>query len=262
MNRNSFTMLLIPTLLITVFSVNEFNGAEQTTTNADPENQILSVLLSPQHKSELALSSHVVQQLTALQSRRIVLFNELHSKDSRTQREIANQEFQLQTSQLALSLLNVSQRGTVNQIQLRRIGLRSLLRPEIRATLSLNESQLQRIQNLSQQRIQLSRGANAIEQSQLFVMVERRIYATLNDNQRQIWLRLIGTDQVPVALVQDESPQETALEESAPADTPPAVETPAKPASTPPTAEGTEPIQNTTTEPTPTKDDPQPVVES
>ncbi|MBT3891675.1 MAG: hypothetical protein HOF72_13700, partial [Planctomycetaceae bacterium] len=229
MNRNSFTMLLIPTLLITVFSVNEFNGAEQTTTNADPENQILSVLLSPQHKSELALSSHVVQQLTALQSRRIVLFNELHSKDSRTQREIANQEFQLQTSQLALSLLNVSQRGTVNQIQLRRIGLRSLLRPEIRATLSLNESQLQRIQNLSQQRIQLSRGANAIEQSQLFVMVERRIYATLNDNQRQIWLRLIGTDQVPVALVQDESPQETALEESAPADTPPAVETPAKP---------------------------------
>ena len=210
MNRNSLTMLLIPTLLITFFSVNEFNGAEKTATNVDPQNHILRVLLSPEHESELALSSHVQQELTALKSRRIALFNELHTEDSVKQREIAHQEFQLQTDQLALSLLTVSQRAVVNQIQLRQIGLQSLLRPEIRAALALTDVQLQRIQGLSHQRMQLSLGANAMERSQLFVMVERRIYATLNDHQRQSWLRLIGTNEVPVALVQDEDPEEAA----------------------------------------------------
>ncbi|MCS5630230.1 MAG: hypothetical protein NZ744_05325, partial [Pirellulaceae bacterium] len=105
MNRNSLTMLLIPTLLITFFSVNEFNGAEKTATNVDPQNHILRALLAPEHKSALALSSHVQQELTALQLRRIALFNELHAEDSSKQREIAHQEFQLQTDQLALSLL-------------------------------------------------------------------------------------------------------------------------------------------------------------
>lgn len=225
MNRNSLKMLLIPTLLITLFSVNEFNGAEKTTTNADPQNHILRALLSPEHKTALALSSHVQQELTALQSRRIALFNELHAEDSLKQREIAHQDFQLQTDQLALSLLTVSQRAVVNQIQLRQIGLQSLLRPEIRATLALSDVQLQRIQGLSHQRMQLSQGASATERSQLFVMVERRIYATLNENQRQSWLRLIGTNEVPVALVQDE-----------PTTDPPAVDAPA---ATPNKAEGT-----------------------
>jgi type II secretory pathway component GspD/PulD (secretin) len=213
MNRNSLKMLLIPTLLLTLFSVSEFNGAEKTTTNVDPQNHILRALLSPEHKSALALSSHVQQELTALQSRRIALFNELHTEDSLKQREIAHQEFQLQTNPLALSLLTVSQRATINQIQLRQIGLQSLLRPEIRATLALSDTQLQRIQGLSHQRMQLSQGASEIERSQLFVMVERRIYATLNDNQRGSWLRLIGSDEVPVALVQDEAPAATPTEE-------------------------------------------------
>ena len=189
MNRNSLTMLLIPTLLIAFLSVGELSGAEKPTTNADPQNHTLRALLSPEHKSALALSSHVQQELTALHLRRIALFNELHSADSPTQREIAHQEFQLQTNQLALSLLTVSQRAVVNQIQLQQIGLQSLLRPEIRATLALSDDQLQRIQGLSHQRMQLSLGANSIERSQLFIMVERRIYATLNDNQRLSWLR-------------------------------------------------------------------------
>ncbi len=47
MNRNSLKMLLVPTLLLTLFSVSEFNGAEKTTTNVDPQNHILRVLLSP-----------------------------------------------------------------------------------------------------------------------------------------------------------------------------------------------------------------------
>jgi type II secretory pathway component GspD/PulD (secretin) len=208
MNRNILTMLLIPTLLITLFPVGELSATEKTTTNVDPQNHILRALLSPEHQSALALSSHVQQELTALQSRRIALFNKLHTEDSVKQREIAHQEFQLQTDQLALSLLTVSQRAVVNQIYLRQIGLQSLLRPEIRATLALSDAQLQRIQGLSHQRTQLSQGANAIERSQLFVMVERRIYATLNDHQRQSWLRLIGTDEVPVALIQDEEPEE------------------------------------------------------
>ena len=272
MNRNSLIMLLIPTLLITLFSVSEFNGAEKTAANADPQNPVLRVLLSPENKSELALSSHVQQELTALHSRRIALFNELHSKDSPTQREIAHQEFKLQTNQLALSLLNVSQRAVVNQIQLRQIGLQSLLRPEIRATLALSDSQLQRIQALSQHRMQLSQGANAIEHSQLFVMVERRIYATLNDNQRQSWLRLIGSDEVPVALVQDEDPEETPPTE--PASTEPSADAsakpPAEPASTEPSeepadegkpAEGTEPEENTSPDPAPPKGEPDPPAE-
>ncbi|MDC0574327.1 hypothetical protein OAO39_00190 [Pirellulaceae bacterium] len=223
MNRNSLTMLLIPTLLIAFLSVGELSGAEKPTTNADPQNHTLRALLSPEHKSALALSSHVQQELTALHLRRIALFNELHSADSPTQREIAHQEFQLQTNQLALSLLTVSQRAVVNQIQLQQIGLQSLLRPEIRATLALSDDQLQRIQGLSHQRMQLSLGANSIERSQLFIMVERRIYATLNDNQRLSWLRLIGADEVPVALVQDEGPKETPTNEE-PKETPPADE--------------------------------------
>jgi type II secretory pathway component GspD/PulD (secretin)/outer membrane biosynthesis protein TonB len=289
MNRNSLIMLLIPTLLITLFSVSEFTGAEKTAVNADPQNHVLRVLLSPENQSELALSSNVQQELTALHSRRIALFNELHAKDSITQREIAHQEFQLQTNQLALSLLNVSQRAVVNQIQLRQIGLQSLLRPEIRVTLVLSDSQLQRIQALSQQRMQLSQGANATEQSQLFAMVERRIYATLNDNQRQSWLRLIGTDEVPVALLQDEEPEETtptdeepeettATDED-PAETTPAEPTaaepsadssakpPAEPASTEPSEEpadegkpeeGTEPENEPPTDSAPPKDEPDP----
>ncbi|HIN54314.1 MAG TPA: hypothetical protein EYM79_08370, partial [Planctomycetes bacterium] len=237
------------------------------------------------------MSSHVQQELTALHSRRIALFNELHAKDSPTQREIAHQEFQLQTNQLALSLLNVSQRAVVNQIQLRQIGLQSLLRPEIRATLALSDSQLQLIQALSQQRMQLSQGATAIEHSQLFVMVERRIYATLNDNQRQSWLRLIGTDEVPVALVQDEDPKETTPTDEDPEETPPtepastepsadaSAKPPAEPASTEPSeepastepseepadegkpAEGTEPEENTSPDPAPPKGEPDPPAE-
>jgi type II secretory pathway component GspD/PulD (secretin) len=284
MNRNRFRMLLIPALLITLFSVNEFNGAEKSTANT--HNHMLSVLLSAEHKSELALSANVLQELTALQSRRVKLFNELHAQDSNTQREIANQEFQLQTNQLALSLLNVSQRGVVNQIQLRQIGLQSLLRPEIRAALALSDSQLQRIQSLSQQRMQLSQGANKIETSQLFVMVERRIYATLNNNQRQSWLRLIGADMIPVALVQDEDstkeaapkeaepteaapketePKETEPKEAAPKETEP-TET-SKPASTDPSdkpddekkpAPSTEPKDAPTKEPVPADSEPKP----
>ncbi|MBT4693228.1 MAG: hypothetical protein HOB73_07790 [Planctomycetaceae bacterium] len=215
MYRNNLAMLLIPALLISLSSVHELNGAEKTTTNMDPQNHVLRALLSPEHKAELALSSHVQQELTALKTRRILLFNKLHAEDSPAQREIAHQEFQLQTDQLALSLLTVSQRAVVNQIQLRQLGLQSLLRPEIRATLVINDSQLEHIQGLSQQRMQLSRGATALEQSQLFVMVERRIYAILTDNQQQSWLRLIGANEVPVALVQGEEPNKTPPAEAA-----------------------------------------------
>ena len=292
MHRNSLIMLLIPTLFITLCSVNEFNGAEKTTANMDTQNPILRALLSPENDAELALSARVQQELTALQTRRVALFNKLHSQDSPTQREIAHQEFELQTDQLALSLLNVSQRALVNQIRLRTIGLQSLLRPEIRATLALSDTQIQRIQGLSHQRTQLSQGANAIEQSQLFVMVERRIYATLNDHQRQSWLRLIGSDEVPVALVQEEVPKETATEpketepketepkETEPKETlaePPTETPPPKPTSTEPKdspaetpasepseepaddekpTEDTEPEKNTTTAPPATKDEP------
>jgi type II secretory pathway component GspD/PulD (secretin)/outer membrane biosynthesis protein TonB len=267
MHRNSPLMLLISTLLITLFSINEFNGAEKTTTNMDPQNPILRALLSPENNTELALSARVQQELTALQTRRIASFNKLHSQDSPTQREIAHQEFQLQTDQLALSLLNVSQRAVVIQIRLRTIGLQSLLRPEIRATLALSDSQIQRIQGLSHQRTQLSQGANAIEQSQLFVMVERRIYATLNDHQRQSWLRLIGSDEVPVALVQDEVPKETVTESKAtepketlvesPTETPPAAPTLTEPKDTPadkPTSEpAAEPIDEPAEDDKPTE---------
>ena len=97
MSLNILTMLLIPTLLITLFSVGELSATEKTTTNVDPQNHILRALLSPEHQSALALSSHVQQELTALQSRRIALFNKLHTEDSVKQREIAHQEFQLQT---------------------------------------------------------------------------------------------------------------------------------------------------------------------
>ena len=47
MNRNSLTMLLIPTLLIAFLSVGELSGAEKPTTNADPQNHTLRALLSP-----------------------------------------------------------------------------------------------------------------------------------------------------------------------------------------------------------------------
>ena len=190
MNRINQLSSAILALLLTVLMSNSIFAQNPS---PDTQPKILDLLLAPQHQKAFSLTPAVRTELHELQMRRSKLFVELYAKDTPQQQAIANQPFQKQTEQMALSLLTVSQRSVVNQIQLKNTGLQSLLRPEIRATLSLSEKQLMAIRELGQQRVSLSRGATDDEQHQLSQIIERRMFAQLTTKQQRSWLRLTGT---------------------------------------------------------------------
>lgn len=185
---------------------------------------VLEILTDPTTQQKVGISDDLREQFQQLKKQRTEIFESLYANNSQIEREVVTQQFRRASEQLALSLLTVSQRTRVNQLQFRQYGLVSLLKPEVRVAVNISDKQAAAIRTHAKHRNELFPHATAAEKQQLHDATERKLLSLLNEHQKRDWYRLIGAER-QIALLQD---------------------TTADPASDEPPETSTEPVENNT----------------
>jgi len=208
-------LLLIAVLAIFAASA----GAADFTPNLG----VLEILADPAQQNETGLSPALTTKFEQLKKQRLEIFESLYGENTAVEREVVAQQFRQTSEQMALGLLTVSQRTRVNQIQFRKNGLASLLKPEVRVAINVNDKQATAIRAHVKHRNDLAAHATTPEKQALHKATEQKLLEVLSESQRQDWARLAGLELQQVALVQDspaESPAEPADESEEEDETP------------------------------------------
>jgi len=195
-----------------------------------PNLGVLEILADPAQQSETGLSPALTTKFQQLKKQRLDIFESLYGENTAVEREVVAQQFRQTSEQMALSLLTVSQRTRVNQIQFRKDGLASLLKPEVRVAININDKQTTAIRAHVKHRNDLAAHATTLEKQALHKATEQKLLEILSESQRQDWARLAGLELQQVALVQDSPAESPAADDSAEEDETPAASTTESPA--------------------------------
>ena len=189
-----------------------------------PNLGVLEILADPAQQSETGLSPELTKKFQVLKRQRLEIFESLYDENTAVEREVVSQEFRKTSEQMALSLLTVSQRTRINQIQFRKDGLASLLKPEVRVAISISDQQANAIRAHVKHRNDLAAHATDAEKKHLHQVTERKLISVLSDKQKLDWARLAGIEQQQIAFLQDTTEEPTkdpeAPTEEEPADKP------------------------------------------
>jgi len=188
-----------------------------------PSLGVLDILADPTQQLETGLSPELTKKFQVLKQQRLEIFESLYKDNTAVEREVVSQDFSKASEQMALSLLTVSQRTRINQIQFRKDGLASLLKTEVRVAIGISDQQANAIRAHVKHRNDLIAHATAAEKLKLHQATESKLISVLTDKQRSDWARLAGVEQ-QVAFLQDtteESPKEPkTVDPEEPADKP------------------------------------------
>ncbi|MBA61033.1 MAG: hypothetical protein CMJ76_01590 [Planctomycetaceae bacterium] len=216
-NYGSFVSILKSTLVLLAFAIfgSAANGAEFT-----PSLGVLEILADPAQQDATGLSPELTKRFQELKQQRLEIFASLYSENTPVEREVVSQEFRRASEQMALSLLTVSQRTRINQIQFRKDGLASLLKPEVRVAISISDKQINAIRAYVKHRNDLIKHATDAEKSKLHQTTEDKLIAILTPKQQRDWARLAGMELAQTALLQDTSENPSPKDDAADKDDP------------------------------------------
>ncbi|MDB4864601.1 hypothetical protein OAI33_15040, partial [Pirellulaceae bacterium] len=160
-----------------------------------PSLGVLEILADPTQQLETGFSPELTKKFQVLKQQRLEIFESLYKDNTAVEREVVSQEFRKASEQMALSLLTVSQRTRINQIQFRKDGLASLLKPEVRVAIGISVQQANAIRAHVKHRNDLVAHATAPEKIKLHQATESKLFSVLTDKQKSDWARLAGVEQ-------------------------------------------------------------------